>query len=164
MEENVVSPNNEQDQDWREKLEAARQEAAQNHDKYLRALAESENMRKRLERLCEDRMWQEKKRLLTHFLGIADHLEEALRYADANDPLGAGIQITYQQMLKSLSQEGVQPLPSVGEMFDPSIHEAVDLTNNGDGTSNQITNAYQKGYMLGGRLLRPARVQVNRPD
>jgi len=164
MEENVVSTDNEPNQDWIEKLEAARQEAAQNHDKYLRALAESENMRKRMERLCEDRMWQEKKRLLTHFLGIADHLEEALRYVKTDDPLGAGIQITYQQMQKLLGQEGIQPLPSVGEMFDPNIHEAVDLTNNGGGTPNQITNEYQRGYTLDGRLLRPARVQVNRPS
>jgi molecular chaperone GrpE len=164
MEENTVSPHGEQDQDWKEKLEAAQQEAAQNHDKYLRALAESENMRKRLERLCEDRMWQEKKRLLIHFLEIADHLEEALRYADADNQLGAGIRITYQQMQKFLSQEGVQPLLSMGEMFDPSIHEAVDLTNNGAGAPNQITNEYQKGYMLDGHLLRPARVQVNRLD
>ncbi|MBM4429692.1 MAG: nucleotide exchange factor GrpE [Chloroflexi bacterium] len=163
MEDNAVSAHGGSDQEWKEKLEAAQQEAAENHNKYMRALAESENMRKRLERLCEDRMWQDKKRLLTQFLEVADHLEEALRYADADDPLGAGIHITYQQMHKLLGQEGVQPLQSVGDVFDPSIHEAVDLSSNGESAPNQVTNEYRKGYTLNGRLLRPARVQVNRP-
>lgn len=162
MEDNTVSAHGGPDQEWKEKLEAAEREATQNQDKYLRALAESENMRKRLERLCEDRMWQEKRRLLTQFLEIADHLEEALRYADDQDPVGAGITLTYQQLLKFLNQEGVQPLKSIGETFDPSIHEAVELANSEESASDAITNEYRKGYLLDGRLLRPARVQVNR--
>jgi len=157
MDENILSPNGEQGSDLQEQLDAACQEAAENHNKYLRALAESENMRKRLERL-----WQQKKRLLTHLLELGDQLEDALQYADANDPLGAGIRIAYEQLQKILNREGVRALQSVGEAFDPSIHEAIELSGEGPGNPNEVTYEYRKGYMLGGKLLRPARVQVNR--
>jgi molecular chaperone GrpE len=162
MHEDTIFPNSEQYSALQEQLQAAQQEAAENHDKYLRALAESENMRKRLERLCEDRMWQEKKRLLTHVLELADQLEEALKYADVDDPLGAGIRMTYQQMQSILSQEGVQPFPSVGETFDPNIHEAVELTDDHTRDQNEVTCEYRKGYMVDGKLLRAARVEVNK--
>jgi len=162
MNENILSPNGEQRSDLQEQLDAACQEAAENNDKYLRALAESENMRKRLERLREERMWQQKKRLLTHLLELGDQLEDALQYADAHDPLGAGIRITYEQLQKILNREGVRTLQSVGKAFDPSIHEAVELAGEGPGNPNEVTYEYRKGYMLGGKLLRPARVQVNR--
>ena len=140
-------------------LEAVRREAAENQDKYLRALAESENMRKRLERLCDDRVWQTKKRLVEHLLELADRFEDALRYASADSPLEQGIRITYQQLQKTLDQEGVKALRSVGQVFDPSIHEAVEL-GDGPGRENTVVQEYRKGYSLDGRLLRAARVQV----
>ena len=162
MHEDTIFPNSEPYSALQEQLQAAQQEAAEIHDKYLRALAESENMRKRLERLCEDRMWQEKKRLLTHFLELADQLEEALKYADVDDPVGAGIRMTYQQLQSILSQEGLQPFPSVGETFDPKIHEAVEITNDHTRDENEVTREYRKGYMVDGKLLRAARVEVNK--
>ena len=141
----------------------ARQEALENHDKYLRARAESENMRKRLERLCDERVWQEKKRLLTHILDLASQLEQALEYVDGDDPVGVGVRLTYQQLERVLAQEGVGALPSVGQAFDPRIHEAVEMTG-GSGERNGVTDEFRKGYMLDGRLLRPARVRVERMD
>jgi len=162
MDENTVASNDEQHPGLREQLEAARQEAAENYDKYLRALAESENMRKRLERRCEDRVWQEKKRLLTRFVELADQLEEALKYTSANDPVGAGIRMTYEQLQSVLSQEGVEPFHSVGKTFDPNIHEAVELADDHTRDQNEVTHEYRKGYMIDGKLLRAARVEVNK--
>ncbi len=147
---------------WQEQLDAAMQEAAKNHDKYLRALAESENVRKRMERLCEDRIWQEKKRLLIYLVELEDQLQDALQYADANDPLGAGIRLTHERLQKALGREGAKAVPAVGETFDPNIHEAVELADTGQGRPNEVTLEFRKGYLLDGRLLRPARVQVNR--
>jgi len=163
MDKDAVPQNGQQYNDLEKQLETVRQEAAENHDKYLRALAASQNMRKRLERLCEERMWQEKKRLLTHLLELSDQLEEALKYVVAGDPVGAGVRITHQQLHNILAQEGVRALQSVGETFDPNIHEAVEFTDN-PGEQNKVTHEYRKGYMAAGRLLRPARVQVTRTD
>jgi len=161
MDEMQGSQDGEQKEELVQKLNAARQAAAENQDKYLRALAESENMRKRMERLCEDRMWQQKKQLLGQFLEVSDHLEEALKYISAEEPAGAGVRITYQQLQKALQREGVQTVHTVGEEFDPSVHEAVEMMD-GPGPSNTVVQEYSKGYLLDGKLLRPARVQVTR--
>jgi molecular chaperone GrpE len=159
MEDTQNEMNGEQHDDSQQELAAARQAAAENRDKYLRALAESENMRKRLERLCEERMWQEKKRLVGHLLEVSDQLEEALKYASSDDALGTGVRLTYQQLQQVLNREGAQVVSSVGEIFDPSIHEAVEIANS-PGHEDQVVQEYHKGYTLDGKLLRPARVQV----
>jgi molecular chaperone GrpE len=145
-----------------QQLEAARQEAAENHDRYLRALAESENMRKRLQRLCDDRIWQEKQRLLGQFLEVADQLEQALKYASADDPLVAGLRVTDRELQAILAQEGVRPIESLGKAFDPNRHEAVETIDDQTRMPNEVTREHRRGYMLGDRLLRPARVEVNR--
>jgi len=160
---NQVAQQSGQHDDLQEQLEVARQEALENHDKYLRALAESENMRKRLERLSDERVWQEKKRLLTHMLDLTNQLEQALEYIDGDDPVGVGVRLTYQQLQQVLAQEGVRALQPVGQAFDPHIHEAVEMTG-GTGERNGVTGEFRKGYMLDGRLLRPARVRVERMD
>ncbi len=161
MNEDTISENTEQQNTLQEQLQVAQREAAENHDKYLRALAESENMRKRVERLCEDRMWQEKRRLLMHLVELADQLEEALKYTGDDNPIAEGLRITYQHLQHVLTQEGAQALKAVGETFDPNFHEAIDLTDS-NGEPDEVTSEYRKGYMLDGKLLRPARVQVRR--
>jgi len=147
------------DQQTQDRPELSCQEAEEYRDKYLRALAESENMRKRMDRLCEDRMWQEKKRVMTHLLLLADQLEEALKYASPQDPVATGVRLTHQQLQKALADEGVRPLESVGKPFDPSIHEAVQLAES-PGQENRVILEFTKGYTLDGKLLRPARVQI----
>jgi molecular chaperone GrpE len=163
MSEDTISENTEQPNALQEQLQAAQREAAENLDKYLRALAESENMRKRVERLCEDRMWQERRRLVMHLVELADQLEEALKYTSDDNPVAKGLRVTYQHLQHVLAQEGAQALKAVGETFDPGVHEAIDLTD-GNGEPNEVTSEYRKGYMLDGKLLRPARVQVRRSD
>lgn len=161
MDEQNATESNAQVEGLAQQLEAALQEAAENHDKYLRALAESENMRKRMERLCEERLWQEKRRVLAHLLELADQAEQALKYASADDSIGAGVRITLQHVQQVLGQEGVQAMASVGQAFDPNLHEAVE-TSEGDGEPNEVTSEFRKGYTLNGRLLRAARVQVRK--
>jgi molecular chaperone GrpE len=161
MNEDTISEGSEQQNTLQEQLQVAQREAAENRDKYLRALAESENMRKRVERLCEDRMWQEKKRLVMHLVELADQLQEALKYTGDDNPVANGLHVTHQHLEHVLAQEGAQALKAVGETFDPNVHEAIDLTDS-PGEPNQVTSEYRKGYMLDGKLLRPARVQVRR--
>ena len=159
MEDNQNPFEGEKRGDVQNELETARREAAENRDKYLRALADSENTRKRLERLCDDRVWQTKKRLVEHLLEFTDRFEDALKYVQADTPLEQGLRLTYQELQKTLDQEGVKAVPSVGKAFDPRIHEAIELAND-PGEENLVVREYRKGYMLDGRLLRAARVQV----
>ncbi len=143
-----------------DELEAIRQEAAEYKDKYLRAAAEVENTRKRLERRYADQAEEEKKRLLRAFLAVADNLERAL--AHSGDGFRDGVQLTYQELQRLLSREGVEPLEATGQPFDPYYHEAVE-TVDGDGDEEIVVGERQKGYLYRGELLRPAKVEVAIP-
>lgn len=154
-----------------DELEAIRQEAAEYKDKYLRAAAELENTRKRLERRYADQAEEEKKRLLRNFLTVADNLERALAHSGRphSDPLAAqggslrdGVQLTYQELQRLLSQEGVEALEAMGQPFDPYYHEAVG-TVAGDNDVETVVGQRQKGYLYRRELLRPARVEVAIP-
>jgi molecular chaperone GrpE len=154
-----------------DELEAIRQEAAEYKDKYLRAAAELENTRKRLERRYADQAEEEKKRLLRAFLAVADDLERALAHS-GNPPsiltasqgggLRDGVKLTYQELQRLLNQEGVEPLDALGQPFDPYYHEAVD-TVPGDHDQETVVGERQKGYLYRGELLRPAKVEVAIP-
>jgi molecular chaperone GrpE len=153
-----------------EELEAIRQEAAEYKDKYLRAAAEVENTRKRLERQYANQAEEEKKRLLRAFLAVADNLERVLAHstpplvppASQGGSLRDGVQLTYQELQRLLSQEGVEPLKTIGQPFDPYYHEAVD-TVAGDDDQETVVGERQKGYLYRGELLRPAKVEVAIP-
>lgn len=150
-------------EDLQAQLQAAREEASRYYDKYLRALAESENMRKRLERLCEERMWEQKRDLLGRFLEVADNIERAISYVDSPTGLREGLKATYAQLQNFLREQGIRSIPAVGEIFDPNVHEAVEIVP-GQGNELVVTEEYRKGYMCEDRLLRPARVQVTHSD
>ncbi len=144
-----------------DELEAIRQEAAEYKDKYLRAAAELENTKKRLERRYAEQAKQEKKRLLRAFLAVADNLERALDHP-SGDGLHDGLRLTHQELQRLLSQEGVEPLEALGEPFDPYYHEAVS-TMPSDDDEETVVGERQKGYLYRGELLRPARVEVAIP-
>jgi len=167
----VTSQGSEADQD---ELDTIRQEAAEYKDKYLRAAAEVENTRKRLERRYADQAEEEKKRLLRSFLTVADNLERALAHSDAppfppklggrgaGGSLRDGVQLTHQELQRLLRQEGVEPLEAMGQPFDPYYHEAV-LTIACDDEVDTVVEERQKGYLYRGQLLRPAKVEVAVP-
>lgn len=145
----------------KEQLEAARQEADDYKDKYLRAQAEMVNFKKRLERRCEEQVEEERKRLLLKFLSVADNLERALDHADTDgDSLRDGIQLTYQELQHLLAQEGVEPMTPEGQPFDPSYHEAVSVIPTSEAKADTVVAQVQKGYLYRDRVLRPARVHV----
>ena len=146
-----------------EDVEALRQEAATYRDKYLRAVAEMENYKKRVERRYADEAEAERKRLLRAFLTVADNLERALAHADADGALAEGVRLTYQDLQRLLRQEGVEPLETIGQPFDPQMHEAVAVVP-GDGDQAMVIDETQKGYLYRGKLLRPAKVIVSQPD
>lgn len=145
----------------RESLEILRQEADEYRDRYLRAMAEMENFKKRVERRHADEAENERKRLLLAFLGIADNLERALAHADADGALSEGVRLTYQDLQRLLRQEGVEPMVTVGQPFDPQKHEAIAVVPGGE--QPMVVDETQKGYLYRGELLRPAKVIVRQP-
>jgi molecular chaperone GrpE len=132
-------------------------------DRALRLQAEIENFRKRQQRLAEERIAADRERLLRSFLYVADDLERALNVDTTHvGSVRQGVDLTYQKIIQLLNQEGVEPIQSVGQPFDPTWHEAVDTVPHQQAgvEPDTIVKVTQKGYRLGDRLLRPARVIV----
>ena len=144
-------------------LAAAREEAAELRDKYLRAAATIENTRKLAERDASARVSQRMQGFSRRLLEVADNLERALVHAPEGDALRPGVQATLQQLQATLRQEGVTPIPlEVGAPFDPHRHEAV-AGHEADVDRETVAEILQTGYMFDGQVLRPARVVVAFP-
>ncbi len=131
-------------------------------DKALRLQAEMDNFRKRQRRLADERVEQDKRILLQGFLRVMDNLEKVVSHLDPDDPHHKGIQVTYDEMRKVLRQAGAEPIEAVGKPFDSAWHEAVAMV---PAPANQkedllVIDEEQRGYRLGDRVLRPARVIV----
>jgi molecular chaperone GrpE len=144
-------------------LNTSRQEAANNWDKYIRQVAEMDNFRKRQERMREDRVKRYKKELLEKVVAVMDNLERAINYQDSmnREGLQQGLRMVQWQLNEILRTEGLTPVPTVGQRFDPHIHEAVETVEDTDQPEGMVVEEIQKGYMLGEDMLRPARVKVS---
>ncbi len=144
-------------------LSQARQEAADNWNRFLRERAEMDNFRKRQERLMADRVLQQKKALLQKLLGVLDNVERALVYQDTLDKQGLqqALRMMQWQLSEVLRGEGLTPVPTVGQPFNPYLHEAIEAVENSDQPEGTIVEEVQKGYLMGDDTLRPARVKVS---
>jgi len=141
-------------------IEDPQQEIEKYKDRWLRAEAEVENTRRWAERRLRDRVAAERERLLRALLTVADNLERALDSEAADDSLRDGVALTHRELLRLLSGEGVSPMQEVvGQSFDPLYHEAVATVPSSD-EEGKVVEQTQKGYLLDGRPLRPARVVV----
>ncbi len=147
-------------EEFERELAEARRQADENYDKYLRAVAELENVRKRLEKTYQDRVTQVRRDLLRRFLEVADNLERALKAAEDGADIVAGVELTYRHLQQLLSEEGVEAIQAVGKPFDPMKHEAVSVVP-ADGVEDETVIAEERrGYTHQGELLRPSRVHV----
>ena len=144
-------------------LALARREATDNWNRYLRERADVDNIRKRQERLTTDRVLQQKKALFKQILEVMDNVERALVYQETMDKqeLQQVLRMLQWQMGEVLRAEGLNPVPTVGEAFNPYIHEAVEAVENSDKPEGTILEELRKGYTLGEETLRPARVKVS---
>ena len=147
--------------EFEKELIAERRRADEAHDKYLRTLAEMENMRKRVERQVEMRYDTQRRDFFLRFLPVVDNLERALQHGETASQLRSGVELTYREMLRVLSDSGVQRLEPVGEVFDPARDEAIEAVAS-DAPSGTILDVVQPGYKWNEILLRPARVRVAR--
>lgn len=147
-------------------LTDAEARAATARDVQLRAMAELENTRRRLEREAQTSLRYANENLLRELLGVCDSLELGLKAAEGADPqtqakaLIEGKQLTYRQLLALLEKYGVQPVDPQGQPFNPDLHQAMTLVESAEVQPNHVVEVMQKGYRLHERLLRPAMVVV----
>lgn len=156
------------------KVEKERREAAESklvgvQAKFDEAKAnlerETAEMRTRLMKTLEDRGKQAQFNFLTTLLPVLDNLNLAVSASETDssvEHLRDGVIGTARSFERALIDVGVEPVPAIGEVFDPELHEAVDMVPVDADQDGQVTAEYSRGYRFGGRLLRPARVQVGK--
>jgi len=144
--------------------EAARREAAALQDRLLRLQAEFDNYRKRVQREREEANRQAKERVLGELPAIIDNLERALRHAGGEASAGTvaeGVDLVLRQFREVLQRFGVEPIEALGAPFDPNRHEAMArVDTSGDPPDGTVVEEFRRGYLLDGRVLRPAMVAV----
>src|SRR5690242_10356429 len=144
-------------------LSAAQQELEEMKDKYLRAAAQVDNVRKWTERDTLARSKEKQRSFLRQLLEVMDNLERALAQPGEPASLYQGVQLTQKQLGKVLSQAGVERIRvEPGQAFDPNYHEGVEVRF-GDVDQPTIVAVTQPGYLYENDLLRPAGVVVIRP-
>jgi molecular chaperone GrpE len=129
----------------------------------MRERADIDNIRKRQDRLITERVQQQKKALFKQILEVMDNVERALVYQETMDKqeLQQILRMLQWQMGEVLRAEGLNPVSTIGEVFNPYIHEAVEAVENSDKPEGTILEELRKGYTLGEETLRPARVKVS---
>jgi len=146
-------------------LEELRAQEAATRDQLLRARAELENQRKRSAREVEEARKFALQSFVRELLPVKDSLEKGLEAAlgeaagDA-ESLQQGIRLTLKLWQEVLAREGVEELDPLGQPFDPDLHEALTTRHSLDVPPHTVLEVMQKGYLLNGRLIRPARVVV----
>jgi molecular chaperone GrpE len=144
-------------------LTQAKQEASDNWNRFVRERADVENIRKRQERMLTERVQYQRKALLQKFLGVLDNVDRALAYYETMDKqqLQQTLRMVQWQMNEVMRSEGLNQVPTIGEAFNPYVHEAIEAVENSDQPEGTIVEEVQKGYTLGDETLRPARVKVS---
>ncbi len=133
------------------------------NEEILRRAADLDNYRKRLTKETEDRVRFANQSVVKDFLPVIDNIEMAIQHTEEGSPLREGIELTIKSFKDALSKHGVIEVNAeIGVIFDPAIHEAIMMDNNTEYENNAITLCVQKGYLLNDRVIRPAKVKVNK--
>jgi molecular chaperone GrpE len=149
----------------RAELDMAKEEAARLKDQLLRTAADFDNFRKRARKDVEDAQKKGLERALLEILPVSDNLERAIQAAGGAKDVGAiveGVRMVLKMTEDALSRLGVERVSSVGQAFDPGLHEAVQQIES-DAPAGTVVLEMVPGYRLGGKLLRAAMVAVARP-
>ncbi|HTD72748.1 MAG TPA: nucleotide exchange factor GrpE [Steroidobacteraceae bacterium] len=145
-------------------LAAAEAKATENWNSYLRAAAELDNYRKRMDRELDNARKYAIERFAQELIGVIDSLEAGLSAAGANSgsALLEGTNATLKQLQRAFEKAGIKVIDPQGQPFDPAWHEAMVAQPSADQPANTVLSVIQRGYSLNGRLLRPARVVVSK--
>jgi molecular chaperone GrpE len=140
-------------------LDAVRKERDEYLENMRRMKAELENSRARLEREHARSVELASERLVKELLPILDNLERAL---EADGDVKEGVEATHEQLVDILRQEGVSPISSEGQDFDPAVHEALMSKISNEHEEDTVTQTLECGYVLNGKPIRPAKVVVSK--
>ena len=150
-----------------EELEALRAERDEFRDRFMRALADAENTRKRGERDRREAEQYGGSRLARDMLPVYDNLKRALEVADdetkkVSKALLEGVELTMRELVSVFKKHGIEPIePEIGDRFDPRLHQAMFEAPVPDTKAGDIIQVTEAGFMLHDRLLRPAKVGVS---
>jgi molecular chaperone GrpE len=147
----------------REQLEVKEREASENLNRYLRERAELENFKKRTQREREDAIRYANEGLIRDLVPIIDNLERAVAHAKTGvdgRPLIEGVDLVLKGLVDVFTRHGVVQVTAVGEVFDPTKHEAMAQVESDQHKANTVVEEFNKGYLYRDRLLRPALVSV----
>lgn len=143
-------------------LERLESELEATRDQLLRALADFDNYRRRIEREADSIGQAGKRDLILGLLDVMDSFDQAYALATDDSISLEGLQAIHRQLLNLLESHDVTPFDSLGERFDPEWHEAVGIVDakEAGAEAGTIVEEFQKGYRWGDKLIRPARVRV----
>ncbi|MFC1781215.1 nucleotide exchange factor GrpE [Planctomycetota bacterium] len=146
-------------------LETLQQEKEELFGKLQRVSADYANYQKRTPKQIADTILYEKEKIIKTLLPVLDNLKHTLQNANTaedTDALSKGVRIIYDQMLDILKSHGVEKIEALGEKFDPAQHEAMMQMAEPEEQDNVVLQEFQKGFKLNGRVIRPAKVVVNK--
>ncbi len=146
-------------------LAQAQAEAAKLKDAWLRSAADFDNFRKRTRRELDEARRASREEVLRALLPVFDNLDRAIQSAVRSSDVKAmvdGLSMVHRQFVDALGREGITKVPTVGQSFDPSIHEAIQQVDTDEHPPGTVIAEVQSGYSQGERLLRAAMVVVAR--
>lgn len=149
----------------RNTIEALQEEKNEVFGQLQRVSADYANFQKRVPRQISDAINYEKERIIKSMLPALDNFEHTLQNSTSAEDVGVlikGIRIIYDQMLDILKSHGVEQMETLGESFNPALHEAMMRKTEPEKEDNTVLEEFQKGYTLNGRVIRPSKVVVNK--
>ncbi|MCL6519622.1 MAG: nucleotide exchange factor GrpE [Armatimonadetes bacterium] len=147
----------------KERCEEAERRAEEEHDNFLRTLADFTNYRRRAREELEQVRKFATEDFIIRLLPILDNFERAIKAAEETknfDSLHGGVILILRQLRDLLAKEGVEPIKAVGEKFDPMKHEAVARVDTTEYPDETIVEEVRTGYTMNGRVIRPSAVKV----
>jgi len=147
-----------------QQLEEAKQQAAENWDKAVRTVAEMENLKKRVQKDLDDERKYGLAKFAKELLSVLDSLELGIQAATGDSPevlkLREGSELNIKQFESVFAKFNIEAINPLGQPFNPELHQAMVMQPSETAEPNSVLNVFQKGYVLNGRLLRPAMVVV----
>lgn len=152
----------------KKRIEDLEKESFDFKDKYMRAMAEVENIRKRALKEKQETTKRANRNLLLSLLNFMDNFERAVKAAIGdsnieNSEYYQGIKLIHKQFIDFITEQGITEIEALDQDFDPNVHEALTMIEKPDITTEKVIEVYAKGYKLNDELLRTAKVVVAKP-